>query len=191
MKSFARRLYSFCFFDELMLIYPFYAVMFVDYGLSGYEVSLLFAAWSGTCIALEVPSGALADRFSRKWVMFAGEMFRVGGYACWAIFPDFWGFLIGFVLWGSQGALSSGAFEALVYDELKQFGRESGYVKILGRARSLRYAGMIVASVVAAAAVAFGYQFLLWGSMAAVLLGAKVKWCVNNSGGDLLPLRDG
>lgn len=60
-----------------MLICPFYADMFVDYGLSGLEVSLLFAvwSWSGTCIALEVPSGALADRFSRKRATFAGLAF--------------------------------------------------------------------------------------------------------------------
>ena len=61
-----------------MLICPFYAVMFVDYGLSGLEVSLLFAvwSWSGTCIALEVPSGALADRFSRKRATFRGPRLR-------------------------------------------------------------------------------------------------------------------
>ena len=170
MRSFLFRLYGFSLADELMLIYPFYAVMFVDYGLSGLEVSLLFAAWSGTCIVLEVPSGALADRFSRKRVMFAGELIRVTGYACWALYPDFWGFLIGFVLWGTEGALSSGAFEALVYDELKRLGRESEYVKVLGRTRSFRYAGMIAASVAAAAAVGSGYEFLLWGSVAAVVL---------------------
>ena len=69
MNSFLIRLYAFSFLDELMLIYPFYAVMFVDYGMSGLEVSILFATWSGTCVVLEVPSGALADRFSRKWVI--------------------------------------------------------------------------------------------------------------------------
>ena len=43
MNSFLIRLYAFSFLDELMLIYPFYAVMFVDYGMSGLEVSILLA----------------------------------------------------------------------------------------------------------------------------------------------------
>ena len=38
MNSFLFRLYSHCFVDELMLIYPFYAVMFVDHGLSPMEM---------------------------------------------------------------------------------------------------------------------------------------------------------
>ena len=153
-----------------MLIYPFYAVMFVDYGLSGFEVSILFAAWSGTCVLLEVPSGALADRFSRKWVMAAGELIRMCGYACWVLYPDFWGFFIGFVLWGTESALSSGSFEALIYDELKRVDRESEYVKVLGRSRSLRYSGLIVSSLAATALFGYGYDFLVWGSAAAVLL---------------------
>ena len=130
MNSFLIRLYAFSFIDELMLIYPFYAVMFVDYGMSGLEVSILFATWSGTCVVLEVPSGALADRFSRKWVMAAGQLVRMCGYACWALYPDFWGFFIGFVLWGTESALSSGSFEALVYDELKHQRKEADYVKV-------------------------------------------------------------
>ena len=170
MRSFLFRLYAFSFLDELMLIYPFYAVMFVDYGLSGFEVSILFAAWSGTCVVLEVPSGALADRFSRKWVMAAGELIRMCGYACWVLYPEFWGFFIGFVLWGTESALSSGSFEALIYDELKRVDRESEYVKVLGRSRSLRYGGLIVSSLAATALFGYGYDVLVWGSAAAVLL---------------------
>ena len=153
-----------------MLIYPFYAVMFVDYGLSGWEVSILFAAWSGTCVALEVPSGALADRFSRKWVMAAGKLIRMCGYACWALYPDFWGFFVGFVLWGTESALSSGAFEALVYDELKRLEWQSEYVKVLGRTRGLRCGGLILSSLAATALFGYGYDMLIWGSTAAVLL---------------------
>ena len=170
MNSFLVRLYTFSFLDELMLIYPFYAVMFVDYGMSGLEVSILFAAWSGTCVALEVPSGALADRFSRKWVMAAGQLIRMCGYACWALYPDFWGFFVGFVLWGTKSALSSGSFEALVYDELKRLEREGDYVKVLGRSRGLGNSGVIVSSLAATAVFGYGYEFLLWGSVAAVLL---------------------
>ena len=172
MKAFLVRLYSFCFVDELMLIYPYYAIMFADRGLSGWEISLLFAAWSGIVIALELPSGALADRFSRKSVLFVGQLIRVAGYTCWVLYPEFWGFFVGFVLWGTESALSSGAFEALVFDELKRHGREAEYVRVLGRTRSFGYLGMIASSLAASALIAFGYELLVWGSVAAVLVAA-------------------
>jgi hypothetical protein len=38
MSSFLVRLYVFCVLQDMMVIYPFYAVMFVDYGLSGMEI---------------------------------------------------------------------------------------------------------------------------------------------------------
>ena len=48
MKSFLTRLYAHCFFDELMLIYPFYAVMFVDHGLTPRQIATLLAVWCAT-----------------------------------------------------------------------------------------------------------------------------------------------
>ncbi|WP_367135599.1 MFS transporter [Saccharothrix sp. HUAS TT1] len=48
-------------------IYPLYALLFVATGLSDAQVSALFAIWSAVAVVAEVPFGAFADRFSRKW----------------------------------------------------------------------------------------------------------------------------
>ncbi|HJP32429.1 MAG: MFS transporter [Candidatus Latescibacteria bacterium] len=169
MNSFLFRLYSHCFVDELMLIYPFYAVMFVDHGLSPMELATLLAVWCATTIVLEVPSGVLADRHSRKAIMVFGAVLRACGYTCWALFPSFWGFLVGFVLWGIEGALGSGAFEALVYDELKRFGRQDDYARVQGRCRGLGQAGIVAASLAASWVVSSGYEILIAASAAAAL----------------------
>jgi len=123
--------------------------MFVDHGLSPIEIATLISAWCATTIILEVPSGVLADRHSRKAIMVFGAVLRAGGYTCWALFPEFWGFLVGFVLWGIEGALGSGAFEALVYDELKRFGRQDEYARVMGRCRGLGQAGIVVSAAAA------------------------------------------
>lgn len=151
MSFFLVRLYVFCVLQDMMVIYPFYAVMFVDYGLSGMEISWLFTVWAGTAILLEVPSGVLADRYSRRFLLFVSQWF-----ACWALFPGFWGFLLGFVLWGIKSALSSGTFEALVYDELKRFGREAEFVKVNGRSLAFSTTGVIISSFAASALVGYG-----------------------------------
>ena len=54
-----------CWSDAVPL-YPLYALLFTDTGLSGGQISLLFAIWSTVGIVAEVPTGALADRFSRR-----------------------------------------------------------------------------------------------------------------------------
>ena len=41
--------------------------------------------------------------------------------------PTFAGYALGFVLWGLSGAMMSGTFEALLYDELTDRGVEEQY----------------------------------------------------------------
>ena len=174
MNSFLAKIYLYSFFDELIFIYPLYAVMFVDHGLSALEISALLTVWSLTVFALEVPSGVLADKYSRKNILFLGQLIRAGGYASWLFFPTFPGFLVGFVLWGIEGAFSSGTFEALVFDELKRGGREAVFTRVLGRAHSLGLVAIIAASAGATAAISLGYGFVLEISIGSVLIASAL-----------------
>src|SRR5688572_26138534 len=103
--------YLYAFFKSFILIYPLYAVMFVDNGLSASQISILFIVWSAVAFVLEVPSGAVADKFSRKYVLIVATLFQAAAFACWLAWPNFWGFLVGFVLWGINSALTSGTEE--------------------------------------------------------------------------------
>lgn len=129
-KSFDVCIYSVRFFDELMLIYPFYTVMFVDHGMSSIQVSLPMAGSCAASVVFEVPSIALADKYFREKVLFLGQLLRAEGFGIWTSFPKFLGFLAGFVLWGIKGAPWSGTFEALFFDELKRVGAAGVYVKV-------------------------------------------------------------
>ena len=55
--------------SELVPYYPLYALLFLDTGLSTTQISVLFGIWSVTGFVCEVPSGALADRWSRRGVV--------------------------------------------------------------------------------------------------------------------------
>ena len=59
-------LYGYAFLDDLVLLYPVYALLFADTGLPLWQISSLFALWSLTAVVLEVPSGAWADTVSRR-----------------------------------------------------------------------------------------------------------------------------
>jgi MFS family permease len=154
------------FLDSFVLILPFYTVMFAEHGLSAAEIGVILAAWSAVCLLAEVPSGVLADRFSRRWLMAIAQLVRCLGFFVWLAFPGFWGFLIGLMLWGFKSATLSGAFEAAVFDELKAMKREDEYVRIFGRTQAARFSGVLAASLTAAALSFLSYPEMIWASLA-------------------------
>jgi MFS family permease len=164
------RIYAYKSLDDLILIYPLYAVMFVDHGVTPSQLALLFAVWAGVGLALEVPSGVLADHVSRRRLLAAGQLIRAGGYACWLLFPGFWGYLVGFVCWGIKGALQSGTFEALVYDELDRQDAAGLYAQVIGRSRAVAIVAILVAMLTATPLYGLGgYQLLTVLSVVAVI----------------------
>jgi len=148
-------------------------LLFVDNGLSDPEISALFALWGSVAVVAEVPSGALADRFSRRWAVVAAGVAQAAGYGLWMALPGFAGFAAGFVLWGVGGAFASGAFQALVYDGLRATGQEGRFAAVIARCEA---AGLAVQVPVAgAASVLFavgGYSLAGWVSVGTCLAAA-------------------
>lgn len=147
--------------------------MFADNGLSDAEISGLFLVWSLVGIVAEVPTGALADRFSRRGALAAGSILQAIGYSLWLALPGFAGYAAGFALWGLGGSLASGSLEALLYDGLKAVGAAGHYSRLLGR---ITAAGLIAQIPAALAATLLfqlgGYALVGWVSVACCLTAA-------------------
>jgi MFS family permease len=172
MTGFLARLYAFKAVDAFILIYPLYAVMFVEDGLSPVQVTTALAVWSITAFVMEIPAGVVADRLPRRAVLAWAQMARLAGYALWLAWPHFWGFVGGFLLWGIKSAFTSGTFEALVYDELTAQGRQGDYTRIIGRADAVQFIAVLAASGAAALVIPFGYGAVLAASLAACAVAA-------------------
>ncbi|MEU5762518.1 MFS transporter [Nocardia sp. NPDC047648] len=152
---------------ELIPLYALYALLFADHGMSTGQISLLFAIWSATSFLLEVPSGAWADTVSRRGLLVLSGALLTAGFALWTAAPSFAGFAAGFVLWGTSGALASGTFEALLYDELAARGESSAYPRVLGYARAGAEAAVVIAIVAATPLYLYGgYALVGWSSVA-------------------------
>ncbi|WP_119582695.1 MFS transporter [Streptomyces europaeiscabiei] len=149
-------LYGYAFLDDFVLLYPVYALLFSDTGLSIWQISSLFALWSITGILLEVPSGAWADAVSRRLLLWLGPLLTAAGFALWVIVPSYWAFALGFVLWGVRGALGSGALEALVYDELDRLGAADRYARAIGRAQAVGMVAVMAAMGLAGPVLGLG-----------------------------------
>ncbi|WP_433251352.1 MFS transporter [Streptosporangium sp. CA-135522] len=174
-KRLAATLYGYMFLDDFILLYPVYALLFVETGLSTAEISSLFVIWSVTSLVMEVPSGVWADAVSRRLLLVLAPLLAAAGYVLWIAVPSYWAFAAGFVLWGTSGALQSGAMEALVYTELEHLGAADRYVTIMGRARAASTVAVMTATATAAPVLALGgYRLLGAASVLACVLCAVV-----------------
>lgn len=168
------RLNAFSFLNDCVLVYPFYALMMQDHGLSPLQLSTLFISWSIVAFTAEIPTGVLADVWPRRDVLALGQLLSAAGWACWFLCPSYWGFMAGFVLWGIGGACGSGCFEALVYDELAAQGRQGEITRALGLTRAWAFSGILLAGLLASglSALDCGYAVLTACSVAAGLASA-------------------
>ncbi|MFJ7770512.1 MFS transporter [Streptomyces sp. NPDC097107] len=174
-RRLTRTLYGSAFCDEFVLLYPVYALLFSDTGLSVWQMSSLFAVWSLTSVVLEVPSGAWADAVSRRLLLVLAPLLTAAGFALWVLVPSYGTFALGFVLWGAGGALGSGALEALVYDELDRAGAADRYARVMGRARALGITATMAAMGLAGPVFAWGgYEAVGAASVLVCLAGAVV-----------------
>ncbi|MGH4023338.1 MAG: MFS transporter [Pseudonocardiaceae bacterium] len=160
---------------DVVPLYPLYALLFADTGLDDAQISALLAIWSVVGLVAEVPSGALADRFSRRYALVAGGVLQALGYVLWIVLPGFPAFAAGFVLWGLGGALLSGAFEALFYDGLAAVDAAAHYPRVLGWVTA---AGLLAQLPSAAAATVLfslgGYGLVGWVSVGTCLAAAAL-----------------
>lgn len=169
-----KKYYFYCFFKEFMPIYPLYLLMFEE-RLSVAQISALLAIWSIPAVLLEIPTGIIADRISRKWLIFLGMVLKAGCYTTW-IFAD--GFLLyaaGFLLWGIGGSFQSGSEEALIYDSLKLTEREQNFDRVLGKGRFWSGLSTMMACVLGGfLGMHYGFRPALYLSVFFGLLGAAI-----------------
>jgi MFS family permease len=177
-------LYAYAFLEDFVLLYPVYAVLFADTGLSPAAISSLFVVWSVTTFSLELPSGLWADLFSRRLLLVAAPVLAGTGFGLWAFFPSYPAFAAGFVLWGAGSALRSGTMQALVYEELERAGAAGAYARLIGRSEAVSLLAVVAASAVASPVLAAGgYRALGAASAVACVLCAVAGWFLPESRG--------
>ena len=163
--------YAYAAFEEFILLYPLYALLFHDTGLSVAQISSLFVIWALSGVVVAVPAGAWADVVPRRLLLALAPLLAATGFTLWLLLPSYTAFALGFALWGVGGALSSGAFEALVHTELDRRGAADRYARVMGTARALGVAAVGTATLLAVPVMAAGgYPAIGAASVAACVL---------------------
>ncbi len=132
-----------------MLFMPYVVLFYEENGLGMKEVMLLQAIYSITIVALEIPSGYLADVLGRKKSIVYGSCLAFLGFFTYSLSFGFTGFLVAEIALGIGQSLVSGADSALLYDTLLDMKKEKQYIKYEGRITSLGNISEAVAAVLA------------------------------------------
>jgi len=102
------------------------------------------------CFLMEVPTGAVADRFGRRISVALGGFLLAGASALYASFPHLGVFVVAEGLFAVAIALISGADEALAYDSLLATGREHEASRVMARLEATKLAGILVGALLGA-----------------------------------------
>ena len=142
-----KKYYIYKFLNDCLPIYALYTILFREKGLSVTEIALLLSLWSFFVLALELPSGILADRWNRKNLLCIATILKAVCYLLWCFSDTFIMFALGFLFWGISEAFGTGTEESLVYDNLKSENREEEFSAIYGKGRFYSTLGILIAII--------------------------------------------
>ncbi|AZE89194.1 MFS transporter [Pseudomonas orientalis] len=129
--------YSLSIFLNMDVQRSLFVLYLLQLGITQGEIGILQSFLFFSCVALEIPSGLLADRYGRKFSLIIGFLGLCISGIGFLLFSSFIPFAIIFCLFGASIAMGSGSDRALLYDNLLAEHRAEEYPKILSRARAI------------------------------------------------------
>jgi len=175
MKSNIAKIYTFSALRVLILFYSFDKVFLQLQGLSITQVVLIEVVYIVTILLFEVPSGALSDRWSRKYVLSLSCLFFILYIIAFAMGSDFWAFSLGALLAGVGSALLSGTDTSILFDTLKELKLEDTYEKYLGRKRAIAALSYVLAASIGGfVGKRYGLEAAFWLSLPSMFIAGGV-----------------
>ena len=137
------------FVNRLEMWFPIVALFLLDKGLSLAQYAALDAVWYLSTLVFEVPTGVVTDRYGKKTSLLLGALFQSLSLFILAFGNSFLDICVSYVLWGFASSFETGTHDALIYDSLKQMGREGDYRRVTGRVTTIAILASALGSVLA------------------------------------------
>ena len=132
----------------LILWVPIEKLFMTQIGFDAASVGVMAAAYAAVVPLLEVPSGILADRWSRSWVMILGCVALMISSLLGGMSHSVIAYVIAAMILGIYFAFSSGTVDSIVYDTVvEETGSNALYEKWIGRTRAVESAAFVLSSL--------------------------------------------
>jgi len=133
----------------IILWVPVEKLFMTQIGFTPGSVAIMAAAYAAVVPLLEVPSGILADRWSRNWIMVCASIALIASSLLGGLSTNVPTYIAAAMILGVYFALNSGTIVSIVYDVvLEETGSSDQYETWIGRVRMVE-SGAFVASALA------------------------------------------
>jgi len=138
----------------IILWVPVEKLFMTDIGFTPRSVAIMAAAYAAVVPLLEVPSGILADRWSRNRIMVCASIALIASSLVGGLSTNVPTYIAAAMILGVYFALNSGTVDSIVYDVvLEETGSSDQYETWIGRVRMVE-SGAFVASALAGGVLA-------------------------------------
>lgn len=159
-KSLSSNIWKFYLIASLGMhfITPIRILYLISFGLSFSQIGMMELAAAIVIVFLEIPSGIFADFVGRKASQMVAYVLSITAFTCLSFGSSAPIFIFGWALSGAADAFQSGANDALIFDTLKEFGREKEYLKIKSHFLLITTISVIFGSIVGAWLYTFDHR---------------------------------
>jgi MFS family permease len=149
-----RPLYAASFFQSLALWVAIEKLFMTSIGFTAASVGVMAAVYAVIVPVLEVPSGILADRWSRRGVLVLAAVAAIVAVIVGGLSENVPTYMVSAAFLGVFFALRSGTLESIVYDTvLEETGDSEAFERTIGRVRMVESVAL-VGSALAGGAIA-------------------------------------
>jgi MFS family permease len=142
-----QKLYVSNFLTGLVFWYGIEKLFMQSIGINAIGVGTVTIAMTIVLIVLDIPSGILADKWSRKGTLILSALSLAVSSFILGISTGLPMYIVGSLFYGLYVVATSGTYSAIMYDSLHEEGRSKLYSKINGRAYGLFLAGAGVGNI--------------------------------------------
>ena len=173
------------FFPMIFVVSSLYQITVA--GLSPLQLVLIGTTLEVAAFIFEIPTGIIADVYSRKLSIIIGYVLMGLGFLVMGFFPSFWPILFAQVIWGLGYTFTSGAEEAWISDEIGEENANQLFLRATRIGLYASLAGMGLAVLVGGENVAFPIR---WGGVGLILMGLVLIFTMPETGFNPTPRED-
>jgi MFS family permease len=177
------RLYLFGFLDNFWLSRAVWMLFLLQRGFTLTQVAFCEALLHLTVVALELPTGSLADRIGRKYTLAMSCLCTIVAGLLYLYAPSTTTLALAFIIDGAAASFRSSSQEALFYDSCQAMGRTRDYPRLYGQFSAVLKASMLLAEASGGKLSEWSFSALYWVQMGMAALAMIVILSISDRNG--------